>query len=190
VSGAEIVAVVSVVVTGVVAPYIAQRWGMVRLRWETRRDRENALVEVVEHAALALVEAQAAIQDDARRVIQVAGTEEGEKLVQAQTARLMTIWRLENQIAVRLTTQSEECRAFHDAANALAGAGTVLNEVAYGETFDTERHRAFSAKYQESYNALGRFQNAAAKRIGPGEAKGLRALAARRRDLGQGKNPP
>jgi hypothetical protein len=189
VSGAEIVALVSVVVTGVVAPYIAQRWGLTRLRWETRRDRENALVEIVEQAALALVEAQAAIQEDARRVSQLAGTDEGEQLVGAQTARLKTIWRLENRIAVRLTTNSEECRAFNDAASALAGAGTVLNEVAYGQPFDTERHRAFTAKYQESYNALGRFQDATAKRIGPGEATGLRALAARGHGFAQRKDP-
>ena len=168
-SGAEIVAVVSVVVTGVISPYIVQRWGMLRLRWETRRDRENQLVDLMEQAALALVDAQNSIQDDQHRLTrQRLESQDADALAQTHKARLGNLWALETQIALRLTTDAAEARAFNSAASALAGGYAVLAEVMYGQPFDTERIQAFNAKYREASTARERFQNAVAERIGPG----------------------
>lgn len=164
-SGAEIVAVVSVVVTGVVSPYIAQRWGMLRLRWETRRDRENRLVELMEKAALALVDAQIRVQDDLlkREQLDTSDATEEHKIL------LGNLWALQTQICLRLTTDSDEAEAFNDAASALARAYKILGAAMDGKPIRQEQLQAFNAACGDSSTAGERFQNAVARRIGPGE---------------------
>jgi len=181
VSGTEVVAVVSVVVSGVVGPFLVQRWGMVRLRWEAQRERENRLVDVVERAATALTEAHTEINDEYFRfALQLSRAEDQGTSVERvlsdvdayrdmATARSRNLRRIEPLVALRLTTQSDEARQFGRAASALDEATVVLVELACGEALDDERSRAFDERLNEATAARYAFSDAVAKRIGPGD---------------------
>jgi hypothetical protein len=169
VTGGEIVALVSVVVTGVVGPFIGAHWAIRRLQAETRRDRENELRDVFENAAIKLTEAIRAL-DDARD--QIADIDYARLATLA--AELAQLWVNEDRIAVRLGSEASETRLYRQASEHVGEAVTLLSDVAAGEAIDAERLRALGDARRKAMETQRTFFDATSKRIAP-PAHGPRA---------------
>lgn len=162
-SGTVAVAIVSIVVSGLLAPYLAHRWGAARLRWETRRDREDELRFVAEHAALEFTKALRMI-DDLLADVSVL-TLDAVRPVQQGFDRL---WESEDRIAIRLGTDSPLTTRFREGVEALGSVRTLLYEV-LGDGYDSERGLALHAARERAFHAQQAFFDVASERIGPGD---------------------
>jgi hypothetical protein len=177
VTGAEVIALVSVVSSALVGPSLTAAWGLGRARWESHRQREDALVEILEAAAIDFSDTYARLHQDMQEMAQGASRERRQELGDAQTLRLLGLWQHETKIGLRLTPLAEITRSYRDGAQQLSLAAAILSEVAAGERLDSERRQAINTHSSAAFNKLQTYLDLAARRVGPGSMRGLPAPA-------------
>ena len=167
-SGAEIVALVSVVVTGLAAPWIGSHMARKQAELQTRHAREDELRAVLENAGVKLTEAAATVGKTSQ---DLRALDEGE--VALLGAEIEQLWKNDDRVRVRLGGNSPEARHYRRAiTEGISAAHTVfLKAVTSGIDDDPGFEAGFEAlrKAQEiALNEQEAFYQAASHRIGPG----------------------
>jgi hypothetical protein len=163
-TGGEIVALASVVVTGALSPFIAARMAQRALAHQTRVSREDELRSVLENAGVKLTEALFAL-DGVRSKMPALDRSE---LAPFSSDREQ-LWKNDDRLAVRLGSSAPEVDHYRRAIEELSKAATILEEVADGQGFDTEGFKQLKVARQAALEAQYAFYDASSRRIGPGD---------------------
>jgi hypothetical protein len=161
VSGAEIVALSSVVTTGLVA-LVTQRLGRSREELQTRRAREDELRAVLEHAGVKLSQS-IFLLDEARNKLGRLGPDDLDALAED----LQQLWLNHDRLAVRLGSNAREVQLYHRAITEGVGpAHSIVSEAAH-DTLDGDGRDALMAARNIAIDVQPRFYDAASARVGP-----------------------
>lgn len=164
-------ALASVLMTGFVAPYLAGRIALNTVELETRRNREDELRLVMEHAAVKLTET-IALLDHIRSNL---GTLRSDDLEPLQES-LNQLWLNEDRMAVRLGRNASEVKHYRESLSHVGTAHTLLHS-GLGNGFAEPDFRELLGERMAAFEDQGAFFDAASARVGPGDSRG----ASRRR---------
>jgi hypothetical protein len=109
-SGAEIVALASVLVTGIATPFITSLTARRQLALQSRRDREDELRNVLEQAGIRLTEAMFAVNKARARP-----SEFQESDLRLLTQHLEQLWKNDDRLPVRLGSRASEVQHYRRA---------------------------------------------------------------------------
>jgi hypothetical protein len=168
VTGAEIIALVSVVsaaVTALTAPWLGARAADRRFELETRRNREDELRAVLEHGGVKLSET-IFLLDQIRADLSALNDARLAPLFE----EMKQLWLNEDRINVRLGRDAPEAQHYRRAQEAIAQAHTVMSDGLI-EGFSERDFKAITAARAAAYQAQREFFDAASSRIGPGEPR-------------------
>lgn len=124
-------AIVSVLVSGVVGPYLVHRWSRSQLNWQAGRERANELRDHLDQAALRLTEAHAAITNVATQVAKVKAQEQKARVLATASPQLeeqlAQLRKNTDRLAVRTGSDSKVTSTYQRAMDALIGAVAAIN---------------------------------------------------------------
>lgn len=165
-SGVEIIALVSIIVGGLTAiagQVVAARTAERQIVLGSRRDREDELRAVLEHAGVKMTEAIVVL--DALRLH--LSDLDADKLA-PMNEEMRQLWLNEDRISVRLGRAAPETQHYRRAIDRI---DEVLITCADGLTdgFSTKDFEGINSARNAAYQAQRQFYDAASERIGPGE---------------------
>lgn len=170
-TGAEVIALVSVVVSGVTAltaPWIAHVTAARQLRAQTRITREDELRAVIEHAAIRLTQAIQRL-DAVKAHAAGSGPPLGAEAAAEFAVELEQLWVNEDRINVRLGGEAPETNAYANALQEFSAAYVLVARLDRGEGLDREELRDITRSRNQAFEHQREFFNAASRRLNPGD---------------------
>jgi hypothetical protein len=181
-TGAEVVALASIVVTGIATPVITSLTARRQLALQTRRDREDELRNVLEQAGIRLTEALFDL-DKAR--LKVRNFDESE--LRSLKVHFEQLWKNDDRLSVRLGSHAPEVEHYRRAiVEGFSAAYTVLSFAVGEPSVDSTDLTGLGEARDTLFHSQREFFDAASRRIGPGEVERGTAI---RRLLPARKNP-
>ena len=171
-SGAEIVAIISVVGTAAVAlatPWMTHRFGLLRFMLETGKAREDELREHLDQAAIRLTEARTAVVSAMQSVRRADAQHAQAIAIQAYdtlNAQLEQLRKNVDRLGVRLGSSSPITISYSDAAVCIQRATELFAQLTDGTSPGPEISGEVQRFLDDAIRAQDRFHDAASAVIG------------------------
>lgn len=177
VDATAVVAVVSVLVSGGLSPWLAGRIAARRFEAEKRRDREDELRAVLENAGVQLTETFTVVRPLFLRM-----SELGDGRIEPARRAMEQLWKNDDRLSVRLGSGAPEVQKYREAIEAVAKVMDTFEEGLVAG-FNSTRIEQAQEAFRRANEIQPAFYDVASQRIGPGDqTPPARRLLSRRAD--------